>query len=175
MPPVMPDPNADPVGFVDYLEAQREETQAELQKCEGSMAEIRAKIEGYRKAIQEMESGPLPQLKEAADSLRKTLTSWDSLLNSARAVFREALDEPVARLNVKRGSIAAVVAEILANVNRPLPLDDIVVELMARGYGKKAADFRTVVNTALWRRKELFKKDENGLYSLTTNGYGIED
>jgi hypothetical protein len=51
----------------------------------------------------------------------------------------------------------------------------LVHELEAQGYGTDAKDFRTIVNTALWRRKDLFGKDEDGNFYLRTEDYELVD
>jgi hypothetical protein len=73
-------------------------------------------------------------------------------------------------VKVRARSIAGYAAKILLEKG-PMPLGeltDAIAEMEPSA--AKADNFRTVVNTALWRRREdLFDKSEDGVFSLKTD------
>jgi hypothetical protein len=121
----------------------------------------------------------LQMLEVQANELRLQIAEWDTFIKKAESMIGEEqkagkTELPTPPIKVKRGSLAAAAAEALASAG-DLTLDDLAIELGARGHGKDAADFRTVLNTMLWRKKGLFQKDEAGYYKLKTDRYEVAD
>lgn len=117
----------------------------------------------------------LRKLEDQCEVLRREVADWETFIT--RTEFLTEVDPSIAPgksgpCKVRKGSLAATIAEVLASVKK-LSLDDLYVELAARGLGKNSVDYRTVINTAIWRRKDLFKKDLAGGYSLAPNGFEI--
>jgi hypothetical protein len=71
---------------------------------------------------------------------------------------------------MKKDSLAGVAANILlATEGHSCSLGTLTLKVQGRGYGEGSQGFRTVLNTALWRRKDVFKKTGDIVSLVTTN------
>lgn len=137
--------------------------------------------------------GMLQAQKEAAD-LATYIAVHERLLSVSRpqcwvpppspaptvTVLPEEPEQPAGNgqpRTVRKGSLVAAAAQYLKDKG-PQTLKDIAAALTALGLGEKARDpmtFVTTVNTALWRRKDLFERRTDGNYHLLTTDFQIVD
>jgi hypothetical protein len=74
----------------------------------------------------------------------------------------------LASVRVNRQSWAGWCAQLLID-NGPLLLGELVDKLQRMGKGANVKNFTVVVNSALWRRKDLFEKRDKRYYLRTAN------
>ena len=77
------------------------------------------------------------------------------------------------RPQVKRGSLAGAAVEMLREKGE-MSLSDLATYLAKVGHSGGAEKFRTVLNTAIWRRKDVFLKT-GSMFSLRTPDIELVD
>jgi hypothetical protein len=65
-------------------------------------------------------------------------------------------------VEVQRDTIPGLVATIIRKHAQAVTLTTVVNELIALGKGDDGRKFRNAVNSAIWRRHDLFKKTDDG-------------
>lgn len=124
----------------------------------------------------------LQRLQEELAIVQEDVAEWESFIARAESLVPEGIarkPEPITgvqhgestngtgAIKVKRDSLAGWSVQLIRDIH-PMTLKDLVRELRAVGKGSDAKEFSTVLNSALWRRKDLFEK-KNKAYYLRTN------
>ncbi len=123
----------------------------------------------------------LEELLLMVGNTKEEISEWSKLILRAESLaddmaFMASKNKPAkepsqngvnAKLKIRTSSLAGAAAKLLLE-SGPLSLTDLAVALMESGHGS-GENFRTVLNTALWRRREdLFNKSAHGEVSLRT-------
>jgi hypothetical protein len=161
----LPEPTVGESNITMQLQAEKQYTDANER-----LADLRKKLERIQKEIDETTM--------EASGWAAFLERYRMLLNG-KAKPENPSDSRSWRVKVKRNSLPAHVVEILQNKGSPMTLKAIINELNAKGIGADQENFRTILNTALWRRAQanpsrLFVKDDEG-YRLLSDEVELAD
>jgi hypothetical protein len=115
------------------------------------------------------------RLQEELRRAEQEVMEWQSFIDRAQSLASGSPPPSPKRVSVQRESIAGMCAKLVM-AKGPLSLKSLVAELRNAGKGHGSDNFSTVVNSALWRRREdLFEKKEDGLYHLRTEDIDFVD
>jgi hypothetical protein len=92
-------------------------------------------------------------------------STTDDLIQSM-AIGQSVNGRPV----MKKDSLVGIAAGILlTSEGYSCPLGTLALKVQGRGHGAGVSGFRTVLNTAIWRRKDVFAKTGDLVSLVTTN------
>lgn len=138
------------------------------------------KILELAKAKRDTSQKRLDQLREEMTRLESDVAGWDDFIARANQLANSPQDGherngTVKNVTVQRDSIPDKAAALIRAAGRPMTLQEITNALREQGLGEGAANFRGVVNSALWRRQDdLFVKGDDG-YDLRIRDYVVID
>lgn len=123
----------------------------------------------------------LERIQEEINMAERDLAGWDDFLAKYRMLANGKTKQAPGHskpdsLEVKRDSLPGQVA-VLLHEHGQMTMAEIFHALTTKGIGEGKENFRTIVNTALWRRtkeNDLFEKDEKG-YKLRTTKFVLTD
>ena len=115
----------------------------------------------------------LDRIQKDIDEAEQEAAEWEDFLAKytmlANGKTKQEENRKGDKILVKRGSLPGMVAEILlANKGKSMTMTEIIEALRANKVAVDKENFRTILNTALWRRK-----GEGDLFEKTADGYKI--
>jgi hypothetical protein len=137
--------------LVEMARARQAAAAARAEEFEEAAAEARQEVERLRIWIEMAES--LASGKAISDAAAR---------EDSGGLFPE--DGPV---EVKGNSLVGWAARALSH-HGAMPLKDLATILQQQGKGLGIREFPTALNSALWRRKDLFERRDDGKYHLKT-------
>jgi hypothetical protein len=134
----------------------------------------------------------LGALQDEMDAVKQQIAEWEEYIAKTDALLsdspsnvsprvpengRAESQEPSANgraVRVQKKTWAGMSARLLLD-RGPLLLAELADALLQSGKGKDVNTFPTVLNSALWRRKDLFEKKEDRRYHLRTKEIAFTD
>jgi hypothetical protein len=107
--------------------------------------------------------------------LEQEVAELASFITKAEALKAEMVKQGTSSTSANGHAKRKVQAETIPGycvklimTNGPLTLKELVAHLRDAGKGHNSDNFPAVVNSALWRRDDLFVRQENGQFDLRT-------
>jgi hypothetical protein len=116
----------------------------------------------------------LRELQAEMERARQEAEEWQVFIERAQGLMSGSLPKQPKKITVQKGSVVAVCAVLIRDTG-PRSLQELVKELREMGRGQGSDNYTSVVNSALWRRKDLFEKKSDGLYHLLTREFELAE